>query len=723
MPKKKNKREYKASDIVVIYEDRERVRQSSHVYGRRGLGGIKHLFTESFDNAIDEHIVTGTPIYVRFNEITKEITVSDNGGGIPHEKLRELAEVMNSSGKYNNTTKNGSAYVTSVGQNGMGMKVINFLSDHMTLSSKRDGKELSANYIDGKFVKSTTKKCPKKEHGTTITFRPSDKYFDNKVKKLTIKHLTDLIEKRLYVTGPQLKVYVNHVKPNGKESAKIYSGYSLEKYVTKLSKNKSAKIFNLQLKGASDDSNFQKGEVVFQMNENGTKENIEGYANTLYTKDGGTHINSVRNAITDFFRKETNNRMSQLESKHINIKADDVRSLIVAVISVRLVSPEFKGQTKDELESNIEKDLTSLIIKELKKSLNDKEINNICNMIKLNARARIESTKIIKRVKKADSISKFSKNNISNYIRISKGSKSKFTEIFLTEGLSAGASMDKARDADSQAIYQIQGKPVNFLKKKKIQIVNNKLVQELSKIYGIEPFSEDLPVFDRINIATDADIDGDHMGASLMVLHYIVFPGVIKNHILYKIKLPLYKIDKKNPIYLINDDELSHYIGKEFMKKNLLYFNKSKFSKSATIKFINSNINYTNLIDKVAKKHASVPEVIELIAFCLHNYKEDIPKWKKEFKPRYPYINITNTKSGIEVDGIDSATKNYQIILVNKKFKKDIEHIIEVIIDNYNKIFGYKINKDGEDISLYKVNKKIANTIGSGNKVRFKGLL
>lgn len=718
--------QYNDDNITVLTTDRDKVRQSLHVYGRgRTLEGIIHAIRELFDNTSDEYLAMGADTFFRFDEGTKETIVSDNGRGMPQGKMRELCESMSSSGKYDNQGNNG--YKTSIGQNGMGLKVCNFISEYFICISVRDGIKKTIRFEDGIFVSEEIEKAPKKEHGTTIIFKPCNKIIPQKeINKLTAKHIIEIIERRLYIVDSPMKVYFNHVKKNGKEVQKEFTGVPIEKYVSMLSDGVNEKIYKIDIPEVEDDPtyDFRGGLVSFQISGKIEETKFEGYANTLYTKQGGTHVNAVLEAVGDFFRKETIKRMSAKEIKDIKLERKDVTSSICGVVAIRLIDPKFgSGQTKDDFTSPVADDIIPFITKWLKNNISDKDMQRICNIVKINGKARVEARKVIKSTKAASAISKFSKNAISDYVRISRDSDSEHKEIYLVEGKSAGSSLKLARNADEHAYYPITGKTINYYTKNKAEIINSKLVKDLAQIYGIEPFSDDVPEeFNRINIATDADIDGADMGCALSVLHWLVFPGIVKAGMLYKVRFPLYKIDLSKPIYLIDNSELAFYITNEFLKKNRLYHNGEMFSKNKSVNFYESTIRYQDYVERLAKLNSSSNGVIELMGYCLYKYDDDFPKWEKEFAKLYPELQVYHDGDFINVEGLDQIDEQSHIIELNEYVKTGLRKLFRYFKNIGGKAYGYSVSPKGEKMSLYNIISKIEASIGKGNKHQFKGL-
>ncbi len=518
----------------------EHIRLRTGMYiGRLGDGtnqndGIYILLKEVVDNAIDEFIMgNGTQIEVEVKENT--VKVRDYGRGIPLGKLVECVSVINTGAKYNDDV-----FQFSVGLNGVGTKAVNALSSHFRVVSVREGKLAEAIFERGKLIseRSGTVKAGIKD-GTFVEFTPDIEVFG------PYAFNQEFIERRMWNYA-----YLNSgllIKYNGNE------------YV---SQNGLLDLLKSEIEGESlYPIGYYKGkQLEFSFSHsNAYGENYFSFVNGQYTSDGGTHLSAFKEGflkgVNEFFRK--------------NYKSEDVRDGMTAAVAVKVKDPVFESQTKNKLGNT---EIRSWIVTETKSAVDD-WLHRNAEAAKLLEQKIIANEKLRTELNSVKKEAKEAARKIS--IRIPKlddcrfhlkdGKKGENSMIFITEGQSASGVMTHSRDANTQAIFSLRGKPENMFGKKQAEIYKNDELYQLMMALGIENDVADLK-YSKIVIATDADNDGFHIRNLVLTFFLSYFEELITSGRIYILETPLFRVrNKKENIYCYSEserDEAQKKLGK-----------------------------------------------------------------------------------------------------------------------------------------------------------------
>ncbi|MBQ7906012.1 MAG: type IIA DNA topoisomerase subunit B [Spirochaetaceae bacterium] len=518
----------------------EHIRLRTGMYiGRLGDGtnqndGIYILLKEVVDNAIDEFIMgNGTQIEVEVKENT--VKVRDYGRGIPLGKLVECVSVINTGAKYNDDV-----FQFSVGLNGVGTKAVNALSSHFRVVSVREGKLAEAIFERGKLIseRSGTVKAGIKD-GTFVEFTPDTEVFG------PYAFNQEFIERRMWNYA-----YLNSgllIKYNGNE------------YV---SQNGLLDLLKSEIEGESlYPLGYYKGkQLEFSFSHsNAYGENYFSFVNGQYTSDGGTHLSAFKEGflkgVNEFFRK--------------NYKSEDVRDGMTAAVAVKVKDPVFESQTKNKLGNT---EIRSWIVNETKSAVDD-WLHRNAEAAKLLEQKIIANEKLRTELNSVKKEAKEAARKIS--IRIPKlddcrfhlkdGKKGENSMIFITEGQSASGVMTHSRDANTQAIFSLRGKPENMFGKKQAEIYKNDELYQLMMALGIENDVADLK-YSKIVIATDADNDGFHIRNLVLTFFLSYFEELITSGRIYILETPLFRVrNKKENIYCYSEserDEAQKKLGK-----------------------------------------------------------------------------------------------------------------------------------------------------------------
>lgn len=489
---------YTASDIDTLALDRDRVQQQPQIYiPDKHLAGATHLIREIIDNAQDETVLLKDGVTeVEYDENSRICVVRDNGRGIPHEKMKDLCEVLHSSGKFHKGNNN--AYKYSSGLHGVGLKITNFLSEKFTIASTRDGSTVTRIYEDGMFIKEKKNTTDKDEHGTVVSFKISNKYL-NEVDKIKAKDIMDMIMEKTD-SCPGLVTKFKGIDKNGKEVKEKYIGLGILQLMTKYT-NPTSKIFDLEWISKEDDLCVR---LAFGYDSKAIEgSEIRGWTNYIYNKNGGTHVDALSNSIYDFFKKYMiNNIFTEKEKKDLQIRREDIKLGLCGVVVVFATSPEFYGQYKEKMISeSIGEDISEAVNKYLNK-LPDADLRMLSNIIKDNIKARISSIRARQQVKKVGN--GISRDRIDKFYPQKMGNVTDFYEVYLTEGLSAASQVEKAR-FPFQAVYQLRGKIDNIYDMTIPQLSKIPIIDDISRIIGIKPGQRGNINIDRLLGLTDAD--------------------------------------------------------------------------------------------------------------------------------------------------------------------------------------------------------------------------
>lgn len=549
---------YDESDIQVL-EGLEAVRKRPSMYiGSTGPRGLHHLVYEIVDNSIDEALAGFCDkIDVVINE-DGSVTVSDNGRGIPvgiHEKLKKPAvevamTVLHAGGKFG-----GEGYRVSGGLHGVGMSVVNALSEWLEVKVKRDGKIYRQRYERGNPVTELEVIGETDTTGTEITFKADNEIFDN------TNYDFDILKKRsreLAFLNKGLKITLEDKRTGRKEEFHYEGG--IVSFVEYLNKNKTVLHPEpIYIYGKKDGTIV---EVAMQYN-NTYMENIYSFANNINTQEGGTHLSGFKSALTrvmnEYARK--NNFLKEDES---NLTGEDVREGLTAVISVKLTNPQFEGQTKTKLGNSEVRGLTETIVSNGLEAFleeNPTYAKIIIEKALTSARARDAARKareLARRKSVLDSTS------LPGKLADCTEKDPALSEIFIVEGDSAGGSAKQGRDRRFQAILPLRGKILNVEKARIDRILSNAEIKAMTTAFGAgigEEFDTSKLRYHKIICMTDADVDGSHIRTLLLTFFYRYMRPLIEEGYVYIAQPPLYKISKgKSEYYVYSDEQLSELL-------------------------------------------------------------------------------------------------------------------------------------------------------------------
>lgn len=545
-------------DSIRSLDWKEHIRLRPGMYiGKLGDGsaqddGIYVLVKEVIDNSIDEHMMGyGKTIDVKVSE--HKVVVRDYGRGIPLGKVVDCVSKINTGGKYDS-----GAFQKSVGLNGVGTKAVNALSTYFKVQSYRDGKTKLAEFSQGEITNDEKESTTSGRNGTLIEFRPDDTVFKNY--HFIPQYLDDLIWNYCFLNAG---LTINF---NGE---KYHSEKGLHDLLSRKSDVESLRYPIIHLKGEDIE--------IALSHSNQYGEDYYSFVNGQYTTQGGTHQAALREAIVKTVREFYNK----------NFDASDVRASIVGAIAVRVQEPVFESQTKTKLGSqNVAPDgptMRTFVNDFIKKSLDDylhKNPDTAEKLLKRILQSERERKEIAGIKKLANERAK--KANLHNkklrdcriHLDDKKGDEDlkNATTLFITEGDSASGSITKSRNVQTQAVFSLRGKPLNCFGHTKKVVYENEEFNLLQHALNIEDGLEGLR-YDKIVIATDADVDGMHIRLLLLTYFLQFFPDLVRRGHVYILETPLFRVrNKKETIYCYSDEERQRAIAKLGSKPEITRF-------------------------------------------------------------------------------------------------------------------------------------------------------
>ena len=742
------KKDYTSESIKVL-EGLDPVRKRPAMYiGNTGSQGLHHLVYELTDNSIDEAMGGFCDQIFVIIHIDNSVTVIDNGRGIPTDEYKHLgisaAEVvmtkLHAGGKFDNLT-----YKVSGGLHGVGVSVVNALSEWLDLEIRREGIVYHQRYERGVPVTKLEKTGSTSKRGTKITFIPDEKIFPE------IEFSFDILSNRLRELSFLNKGLTINIEDEriGKKNRFYYEG-GIVSFVQHLNRNKNP-LHQNPIYFYQEKENVIT-EIALQYNDS-YSEQIFSYANNINTHEGGSHLIGFKSALT-----RTLNTYAQdnnlLKNMKITPSGEDVREGLSAVISIKLPSPQFEGQTKTKLGNSEIKGIVETVVNNKLRvylSENPDVAKKIIEKLLSAARAREAARKARELTRRKGALNSHSlPGKLADCSESDPGS----CEIYLVEGDSAGGSAKQGRDRRFQAILPLKGKILNVEKARFDKMLANDevktLITALGTGIGESEFNVEKIRYKKIIIMTDADVDGAHIRTLLLTFFFRQMPEVVERGYLYIAQPPLYKIKiGKQEIYAKDDTQMHDIIlktGTKNIELSSLGENESVVQGEDLIKMVKNLIRLEEQIEKLGRigldtniirliiaieeldvESLKTQEKADRITEQINTYIQSIMADKRTLFDVRKEFDTEHECFEINIESNRNNVKN--VFTLNIDFLNSPEFRLIHNLANRIHAFGpppYVIKKAGQEFTvekLYDLSKNVIELAKKGvNIQRYKGL-
>ena len=551
-----------SADSITVLEGLEAVRRRPGMYiGGVDKAGFHHLIWEIVDNSVDE-VMNGhaSRIVVTLGKDGRTVSVSDNGRGIPvgiHSKtgvsaLETIFTTLHAGGKFDND-----AYKVAGGLHGVGASVVNALSKNLTAEVRRDGLTYTQHFKRGKPIGPVEPGEPARGTGTTVTYTPDPEIFRDQ------SYDAALIAERLDVkTYLNKGLVIQFADQKANTSTEFRHDGGVVDFLAAVNASRNDQRVAPQPFSLEREDDDLRVAVALGWTE-ATDEDIRSYVNTIPTRDGGTHEQGLRKAVGAAVRKFMDTH--DLVKKGMEIKEEDIREGLTAILSICVHEPQFQGQTKDRLNNPEVRSLVESAVRPALEGffLKNKTIGDaVANRVIQAARAREASRAAASQVRRKTAIS--NRLNLPGKLADCDSSNPEESEIFIVEGDSAGGSAKQGRDRDIQAILPLRGKVLNAEQAGKAKVLDNKELTDLTSALGCgidDQFDAARLRYGKVIILSDADSDGHHIATLLLTFFYRHMPSLLADGRIFLACPPLYKV---------SHGQESHWAADEDQKAKIL---------------------------------------------------------------------------------------------------------------------------------------------------------
>lgn len=684
---------YLASDIKVL-EGLDAVRKRPAMYiGNTSLEGLHHLIYEVVDNSIDEAL-GGFCDQIDVQLLSDDsVLIIDNGRGIPvdmhaTENMPALEVVMtklHAGGKFDNKT-----YRVAGGLHGVGVSVVNALSEYLEVEIYRDGKIFYQRYERGHTKNPLEVKGRSGKQGTKVHFKPDPQIFEQ------TRFEFDLLAKRMrelafLTNGVRIQISDEY---SGKKKEFIYEG-GIKSFVKYLNRNR--EVLHEEPIYISSEKNSVLMEIAIQYN-NSYKENLFTFANNINTREGGSHLSGFKAALTRSINQYLLNSNLAKNFKE-KLSGDDVREGLTAVVSVKLPDPQFEGQTKTKLGNSEIKGLVENLINEGLSSFfeeNPRIIKGILAKAIEAARARDAARKAKELTRRKGVLADHS---LPGKLADCQEKDPAFSEIFIVEGDSAGGSAKQGRDRRFQAILPLKGKILNVEKARFDKMISSDeirtMISALGTGIGEEDYNADALRYNKIIIMTDADVDGSHIRTLLLTFFFRQMQELIEKGHLFVAQPPLYRVlVGKEETYMKDEEQLNHFLLRRVAEREKIVMENGKeISGQRMISVLNGVIKFYDCLNRLTRRGYSQRFIEFLIKqgitdkrlFKQRDFMEDffkrlqengftVSEIKYDEEQGYFQFLVTEPRNGGQTAAVDweflSSPELRQLMSISKEFRQ-----------------------------------------------------
>jgi DNA gyrase subunit B len=651
---------YTGKDITVL-EGLEPVRLRPGMYiGSTGARGLHHLVYEVVDNAVDEALAGRNDLVEVSIHPDDSVTVRDAGAGIPVDVIEEqgmpaltvVLTKLHAGGKFG-----GEGYKVSGGLHGVGVSVVNALSEWLVAEVRRDGKVYRQEFARGEPTTDmqTIGVAPKKESGTTISFLPDTEIFDET--EFDASTLTQRLRETAFLTRG-LRIVVRDERAGGKTEEFYYEG-GIRDFVAHVNESKDPVHKHIVfLEGESDEGQV---EVAMQWN-NSYVESVFSFANNINTTEGGTHLQGFRSALTRTLNQYARQE-GLLKEKEENLEGEDTREGLAAVISVKLRNPQFEGQTKTKLGNPGIAGLVERIVNQRLSEFLEENRTEARQIVQKavaarNARQAARKARELTRRKSA-----LDSNSLPGRLADCQISDPESAELFLVEGPSAGGSAVDGRDRTYQAILPLRGKVINAEKNRINKVLSNEEIQAIITAIGTgigEEFDIAKLRYHRVIVMTDADVDGAHIRTLILTFLYRQMQELVERGHVYIAVAPLYRVKFGNQL---------RYVEKESQLEDML---------------VRERVKDMDVTDRVGETQKLTEARYGRFAKILHEFdgwasrlREDFGAGPANFVIDHRIVETDAVPGGIEVALGELEPNGYELSLLSSNDDGDVLRIVE----------------------------------------------
>jgi len=548
---------------IQVLEGLEAVRKRPSMYiGSTGSRGLHHLVFEVVDNSIDEAMAGFcSHIEITINQ-DNSVTVIDNGRGIPVKEhplkkkstLEVVLTILHAGGKFG-----GEGYKVAGGLHGVGLSVVNALSSWLEVEVQRDNEKFWQRYEKGVPITSVQSRGKSTQTGTMVTFFPDQTIFEDITFDYQI--LAQRLRELAFLNKGVTIILQDKRRVEAKKEIFSYEG-GISSFVTYLNKNK--EVYPKEPIHIEKEQNNCWVEMSFQYN-SGFSEIIYSYANNIRTQEGGTHEAAFKSALTRLINDHAR-RLGILKENQDNFQGEDIREGLTGIISVKILNPQFEGQTKTRLGNNEVRGIVDSIMTEEFGALleqNPPLSRKLCDKALQAARAREASRKARELTRRKNALEL---SNLPGKLADCASKDPEESEVFIVEGDSAGGSAKQGRDRNFQAVLPLRGKIINVEKARLDKILANEEIRTLITALGTgigDDFEIDKLRYRKIIIMTDADVDGSHIRTLLLTFFFRYMEPLISLGNIYIAQPPLFKVTKNKKVYyLYREEDLEKLLAK-----------------------------------------------------------------------------------------------------------------------------------------------------------------